>query len=488
MRIPYNVANPVLLDTLDLQNQNAPSAQDHSNPHSLGSPLGAGPAAPHQQAALKHASDELSTEEKRLSQQWLDSGILNEELEDEDERAQAREAGRRVDELAISQNGGVSGDVEDDDMDPEDDADLDDDDMMDKVSSSPSIEDGGYIHFLSSKPLPPVPASERPSLSSRHKPLPILPGNPPTPPPEDMLCVASPLHLQTPNRIRLRVKPPTLDHVLQKVASRLPSLRSNSPMSSVSLSPYITSARDHHYLGEYTLATNIPDPFTDDTSDYADEARDILMPLPSEVVPEDSFSSSEEFYDIIEPGETGCYPRFYEDGRRNDSTSVLSSEDDPFVDGPPRPSLRPLISSSRSKLNPTTTNFSRRPPSPPDSTSSWESASDLDPMDLLSRYDDLEAFSFAEDDRAHPKCACGDDCLQDAEDIDFEFVYALHTFVATVEGQANAQKGDTMVLLDDSNSYWWLVRVVKDSSIGETYSFIPRYSEDMTDIDRLPSC
>ena len=23
-----------------------------------------------------------------------------------------------------------------------------------------------------------------------------------------------------------------------------------------------------------------------------------------------------------------------------------------------------------------------------------------------------------------------------------------------------------MVLLDDSNSYWWLVRVVKDSSIG----------------------
>lgn len=54
----------------------------------------------------------------------------------------------------------------------------------------------------------------------------------------------------------------------------------------------------------------------------------------------------------------------------------------------------------------------------------------------------------------------------DDEDIDFEFVYALHTFVATVEGQANATKGDTMVLLDDSNSYWWLVRVVKDASIG----------------------
>lgn len=64
----------------------------------------------------------------------------------------------------------------------------------------------------------------------------------------------------------------------------------------------------------------------------------------------------------------------------------------------------------------------------------------------------------------------GGECLQDTEDIDFELVYALHTFIATVEGQANATKGDAMVLLDDSNSYWWLVRVVKDSSIGKKIS------------------
>lgn len=72
-------------------------------------------------------------------------------------------------------------------------------------------------------------------------------------------------------------------------------------------------------------------------------------------------------------------------------------------------------------------------------------------------------------DRHYVDSACGNDSLQETEDIDFEFVYALHTFVATVEGQANATKGDTMVLLDDSNSYWWLVRVVKDSSIGVWY-------------------
>jgi len=45
-------------------------------------------------------------------------------------------------------------------------------------------------------------------------------------------------------------------------------------------------------------------------------------------------------------------------------------------------------------------------------------------------------------------------------------MYALHSFAATVEGQANATKGDTLVLLDDSNSYWWLVRVVKDNTVG----------------------
>ena len=74
------------------------------------------------------------------------------------------------------------------------------------------------------------------------------------------------------------------------------------------------------------------------------------------------------------------------------------------------------------------------------------------------------------DDPAYIDSGWGLECLQDLEDIDFEFVYALHTFVATVEGQANATKGDTMVLLDDSNSYWWLVRVVKDSSIGKSHN------------------
>ena len=80
--------------------------------------------------------------------------------------------------------------------------------------------------------------------------------------------------------------------------------------------------------------------------------------------------------------------------------------------------------------------------------------------------DDSEDFSFSDDPR-YVDTGWGAECLREVEDIDFDFVYALHTFIATVEGQANATKGDTMVLLDDTNSYWWLVRVVKDGSIGE---------------------
>ena len=52
------------------------------------------------------------------------------------------------------------------------------------------------------------------------------------------------------------------------------------------------------------------------------------------------------------------------------------------------------------------------------------------------------------------------------ENINFDLVYALHTFVATVDGQATVHKGDNLVLLDDSNSYWWLVRVMASQEVG----------------------
>jgi hypothetical protein len=98
--------------------------------------------------------------------------------------------------------------------------------------------------------------------------------------------------------------------------------------------------------------------------------------------------------------------------------------------------------------------------------SNWEDEDDSLLLKIESSSDDdTGSFLFTSNTR-FTDSGWGGECLREIEDIDFEFVYALHTFVATVEGQANATKGDTMVLLDDSNSYWWLVRVVKDGSIG----------------------
>lgn len=52
------------------------------------------------------------------------------------------------------------------------------------------------------------------------------------------------------------------------------------------------------------------------------------------------------------------------------------------------------------------------------------------------------------------------------EDIDFDLVYALHSFAAVVTGQASVIKGDALILMDDSNSYWWLVEVLKTRELG----------------------
>lgn len=52
------------------------------------------------------------------------------------------------------------------------------------------------------------------------------------------------------------------------------------------------------------------------------------------------------------------------------------------------------------------------------------------------------------------------------EPINFDLVYSLRSFVAAAEGQASVDKGDDLVLMDDSNSYWWLVQVHNTQEIG----------------------
>ncbi|KAJ2517446.1 protein phosphatase regulator [Coemansia sp. RSA 1939] len=52
------------------------------------------------------------------------------------------------------------------------------------------------------------------------------------------------------------------------------------------------------------------------------------------------------------------------------------------------------------------------------------------------------------------------------EDVDFEYVYALFHFPRMVDGQVKVDEGEKLLLLDDSNSYWWLVQNLHDKQMG----------------------
>jgi len=163
---------------------------------------------------------------------------------------------------------------------------------------------------------------------------------------------------------------------------------------------------------------------------------------------------------------------------------ATESADDPFLEPiAPKPAPVPVPVLAPRRMTNTPPLRARHPD---EEEESWTTDSDADSWDedLDSDDDASNDVSFSNDSRFIDS-GWGGECLRETEDIDFEFVYALHTFVATVEGQANATKGDTMVLLDDSNSYWWLVRVVKDSSIGAWHVSCCR---SLLTTARLPTC
>lgn len=305
------------------------------------------------------------------------------------------------DDLAVAQNGGLTGSTaEDADLaDAEgDDGAEDEDDMMDKISSSPSIDDGGC-------PLPLAWPERSDSLSRERAPGLIITSSSQE---ATQACSKSeslsPLEEKFKDAIR-GARRPLRDEVDKEVVSEVQV--DSSPLSY------------HHLLGEYlddhdrsgkddALASTVPQ-ILFDTGEVRAERSD------EEHVKEISESPLERLSKISEQNET------LED---ENSTSALFDdyENDDVMTVPYEPS---------------------------------EDDYEDDDCDI----------PYSPDSRFIDS-GWGGECLQELEDIDFEFVYALHTFVATVEGQANATKGDTMVLLDDSNSYWWLVRVVKDSSIG----------------------
>ncbi|KAI9736152.1 MAG: hypothetical protein M1834_001037 [Cirrosporium novae-zelandiae] len=398
-------------DTMDLQDQNAPSAQDHSRQPSHPAPIGEGSAAPHQASTLKMVEQESTANQNQSPRSSTDE----ERDDDTDYNGHGRNPFSSSQDDDQQQNGGYDGmDSEDAELaDAEGDDDLLDDDM-DKISSSPSIEDGGCSL------LPPLWPNRADSLQPLSTP-------PMTASPNSFFSSSSP-YLATPEYF-------PLSEPVQNETSFAPE-----PMDF--LTPQIIPQIVH--VDEDNNDSDMPESYSPSSNgtDYEDERRDRVSPLMSEQL-------GLGYRSYLQPNHN---QHFYDSHYDNDDDDFLDV-DDTNLYNLLLPADDPLLDNS----------FDDAPISPisPVSSESSEFTPSWDEDDASNQDDD---FSFS--DSRFIDSGWGGECLQDTEDIDFEFVYALHTFVATVEGQANATKGDTMVLLDDSNSYWWLVRVVKDGSIG----------------------
>ncbi|KAL9631993.1 MAG: hypothetical protein Q9164_005584, partial [Protoblastenia rupestris] len=377
-------------DTIDLQDRDAPSAKDHSRQPVRPGALGEGPPAPHQADALKHVELEIAEQHGRSPRASQDlSGKELQLLHDEADSYGNHDAGEN-----LLRNAGQHA-AHDEVESGEEDEGLDDD-MTDKISSSPSIgEDGGFI----------VPQLLWPSR------------------------IAS-LRSSTPEKKATHSPGPPSDDFSSSPFAETPE---HFPLSFARNEQEDTPSKGHHQEGKYAVKSRKHL----SVDDYEFESRDQLSPLISEQHdsnPEDKFIDAQDLY------EEGHFDP-------NEFHHLLLPDDDPLLD-------------NNSDDAPLEVEHASETPSPT-SKASWNEVTPGEPDDD----DDTEDISYSDHSR-FVDSGWGGECLRETEDIDFEFVYALHTFVATVEGQANATKGDTMVLLDDSNSYWWLVRVVKDSSIG----------------------
>ncbi|KAJ2894833.1 hypothetical protein MKZ38_007198 [Zalerion maritima] len=351
------------LDTIDLQDHVSPSAQDHSHLHS---PLNANAPntslAPHQAETLRSVAAESADENSRSPRGSWGNGAEPDDLQlyaqDLASGVASKMSQQQQDTLAIAQNGGTISD--DADMDDVDDG-LDDD--MDKISSSPSIEDGAF----------PTPG----------------PGN--WPARRASLC-------QLPTPRRLHFTPSSGLHLAAPTVKL--SASSGADFKQLEL---IQGVSSDDAVSRVTSRQGNPE---------QTNTQDFVEPGDIEII-EDVNALSQDLLGIPDACENAPSQETA-DQSPSSATGKSSSEDNQYTGDDDNAPINPLSLVDICYID-----------------SGWDA-----------------------------------ECLHDLEDIDFEFVYALHTFVATVEGQANATKGDTMVLLDDSNSYWWLVRVVKDSSIG----------------------
>jgi hypothetical protein len=375
---------PITIDTLDLQSQDAPSAKDHTRQPTHPSPVGLGPAAPHQNQTLRNAEQEALQEQMnspRVSHDDEQPEFTEEPdfFDDQDDEAHdAHPAGDGSTPVHPTDDSGI----EDSDIGDQADEDGLDDDLMDKISSSPSIDDGKY-----------------------------------------------PISVTWPSRV---------DSMEAGTALSLTINRYDEPRSS---SPYV-STPEHYPIHFCNKEKDEPQSHDRSKSPSQDQESSSASTSAVDGSPQSSYLARfRDLEDAEDETELGLDPDAID--------RFLVPLNDPLLNGSDEAESDQFDSDEDAE------------------NSEWEDDEETESHQAESSSDDDSGNFVFTDDSRFIDSGWGGECLREVEDIDFEFVYALHTFVATVEGQANATKGDTMVLLDDSNSYWWLVRVVKDGSIGK---------------------
>lgn len=427
----------VRADTLDLQDQDAPTAAEHHK-HIEGDTI-----APHQAAQFQHVQEERRSEEETLADAWNMAGQHG-----NDQAANGKpeaEAEKKVD--------GANAAEAQDGTDEED----DDDDMMDRMSSSPSIEDGAFLQFS-----PTVAASmscEGPGTPQHAESQRATFNQSPTPTLDSSPFAETPRHM--PLRLGISTSQSMADQQSTDEDILSPSILTpeTSPLITTAVfgRVYSASSRHHRLIGRYgsecgpglDRALDLDDEgYSDGGSDFGEPTADYSNRIDHEEMDEQSSYVTQ----LQLRGNAFAQQHSVRAARPNVHTPPAFDDDE--TDNMQHAHL--II--DEQLLNPRLSLISCG------DEDQWES--DTSQEWTKQDYEDDDADAFLNLDDRFIDSGWGGECLRDTEDIDFEFVYALHTFVATVEGQANATKGDTMVLLDDSNSYWWLVRVVKDSSIG----------------------
>jgi len=123
-------------DTLDLQDTDAPSAKDHTHqPAAHPNALGNGPAAPHQEAELQHAAHDRQIEEYQLVDAYSNNHYDYDESRDASTTDIRSRAGTPYGHGPHGGEDSAIGEEQEED-------DMEDELMDDKMSSSASIDEG----------------------------------------------------------------------------------------------------------------------------------------------------------------------------------------------------------------------------------------------------------------------------------------------------------------------------------------------------------